>query len=275
MIPPPSFPVELEEEEMQRSQRRQDREKIREVLQETIPNRMMVGKQGSRIVKRLWQPHNYRLYFNFNQLTFNRAKGRFKSKNFNSEHQLFFDGCLMTIKRKQIEIINKKHDGEWWHIYAKNLKDIDERITELVNKLDYECIKVLRAFIKRFGGSSDLEIVKRRDENGLKGDDYIDQIPDNMIIHDYPNFKKVYKKKTEIYGVANTRRFLRNRIIEDIAPEINLELNKLHKVIKSRSKIIEDMKMLIHGLNDVVTHKDKFLGLNPQDTLSFKFIYLK
>jgi len=207
------------------------------VLSESNDNPMMVGRvQESNQIQFLWQPHNYRLYFNFNKKNFNPPLYKYPSKkvgfkyslkNYNSEHHFDnFHNCRIIIKKKLAEVINKSHEKQWRLITANNINEIDKRINEVIKKLNKQGIYALKQLIKRFGGNSDLKIIKIRGEHGIHGVDYIDKIPEDMIIHDTV-FKKPYKRKLEFYDPVYVKNTVTNKAVNDIAPEISNSINNL------------------------------------------------
>lgn len=213
------------------------------VLQETSINPMMVGRvQESKEIQFLWQPHNYRLYFTFDKKNFKpplykypskKVGFTYEAKNYNSEHHFNnFHKCRIVIKRRLVEVINKSHEKQWRLITAPNINEIDKRINKVIEKLNKESIYALKQLIKRFGGYSNLKIIKIRGEHGIHGVDYIDKIPEDMIIHD-TIFKKPYKKKLEFYDPVYVKNTVTNNAIKDIAPAICNSLENINNSINS------------------------------------------
>ena len=205
-------------------------------LQETIPNpSLVVGVDNPKVIKFLWQPHNYRIYFNFEKINFKVVTPSvykypsFKHKlvNHNSEHHFEnFESCRIIIKKNLAEVINKSHNKQWRLITANSIGDVDKRINEVISKLNNQGINALKRLISLCGGISDCKILKVRAEHGIHGIDYLDRIPEDMIIHDTV-FKKQYKKKPEFYEVAHVKNVVTNNAINDIAPDIADSINVL------------------------------------------------
>jgi len=235
---------------------------------------MMVGAvQESKPIQWLWQPHNYRLYIDFNKETFNPPKPenptlkklkvrlvgfKYSLKNYNSEHHFDnFYGCRIIIKKKITEITNKYHNKQWRLMTANNIDDIGNKIDEVVNKLDIQCINSLKKLIKLFGGNSEFKILNRKwkGEHGVKGIDFLDKIPEDMIIHD-TLFKKVYKgKKVEYKSPVHVKNTLTNYAIKNIAPEIGNELTIIKEMVKGTLEINADTsKVLNQFANKYVEH---------------------
>ena len=264
MTLPPSFRVEMENKEKELSYRRREVAMIRESLQEKYHNPVCVGLGGQKIVKRAIQPHNYRLYFRFDRTSFNPTQEGFVSKNHNSEYhsKTLIKGCQIIIKKKLAEVINKKRQGYFFRLYGHSLKDIDKRLDEIRAMMDYECIEALHELIRQYGGASDFEIQKRNlNDMKVLGDSYLDNMPKNLIIDDYPYFKKVYAEKTEIYGFEHTRNYLRNRMIEDISPQIAEEISELRK----ENDLLKWLKSQINGIDDVFLNKQDILKLSEKE----------
>ena len=99
----------------------------------------------------------------------------------------------------------------------------------------------LRIFCKEFNIEVfSLYPVWDRYENFIKGEEYIDSIPTNCIIHD-TYFKKVYGDGIELKQTeakedpgVHIKHYIKNRIIEDITPEIAQELNKINNSLEGK-----------------------------------------
>jgi len=264
------------------------------VLQETSSNPMMVGTvRSEKPIKFLWQPHNYRLYFDFEKSNFHpevisslykdhsHKKEKvglvgltYSLRNHDSEHCFNnFYGCRITIKKNQVEVINKWHEKQWRLITASSIKEIDTRINEVVEKLDNQCLTALKKLMDIIGGSSNFKVLHQRGEHGIHGEDYLDKIPEKMIIHD-TIFKKVYKRKVEFYNPTAVKNFISNRAIENISPEIANELaitkgmvKEILKVNASTSQVFNDFaKSTVPILSDfssnIKTHNKVLKGIN-------------
>ena len=238
------------------------------VLQESNLNPMMVGGvQETKPIKWLWQPHNYRIYVDFDKKTFkskdlnkdNRTLQKLKvrlvgfeygTKNHNSEHHFNnFYGCRIVIKKKIAEITNKSHNKQWRLMTANNIDDIGARIDEVVNRLDNQCIESLKKLIRLFGGSSNFKTLNKawKGEHGVKGIDFLDQIPEDMVIHDTV-FKKVYKKKVEYKSPVHVKNTVTNYAIKNIAPEIADELSVIREIVRGTLEVNADTSKMINNM---------------------------
>ncbi len=227
------------------------------VLSESNDNHMMEGRVQKKEIKFLWQPHNYRLYFNFDKTNFIPPIGktiykthsfRYELKNYDSEHHFYdWESCNITIKKRLVEVINKSHHKQWRLITANSIPQIKEKIDQVVSNLNKQGISALNNLIRRFGGISDLKIIKVRGEHGIHGIDYLDKIPEDMIIHD-TIFKKVYKGKVEFYDPVSIKNYVSNMALKEVAPEIAASIDNLgNHLIPTIRSLDRSIQMEIHN----------------------------
>ena len=106
-------------------------------------------------------------------------------------------------------------------------------------ELDEGILGVLRA-----AGLVPGPIVWERAEEMIKGDEFIDRIPRNLVLHDTV-FKKVYPDETEFLtrkgGEASlyVKNYIKNRALEEVAPAIVAELSRLHELVEVRIDPVE------------------------------------
>jgi hypothetical protein len=248
------------------------------VLQEKEPNRMMVGTGNQKEYKFLWQPHNYRLYFLFDKTNFIPPTSKtiyktrsFKLINYGKDYQFDnWENCKITIRKNQVEVINKSHNKQWRLISANSIPQIKEKIDQVVSNLNQQAKSALNSLIKRFGGCSDLKIIKIRGEHGIHGIDYLDKIPEDMIIHD-TIFKKVYKGKVEFYDPVNIKNTISNLALKDMSPEIagaindlgsrfDILGNKIMDMMEMRLKVDKELAINIKTHNKVFKKLDNLLS---------------
>ncbi len=231
------------------------------VLLESNNNPMMVGRVQKKEIKFLWQPHNYRLYFNFDKSTFipptsktiyKTHSFRYELKNYGSEHHFYdWESCKIAIKKNMVEVINKSHHKQWRLITANSIPQIKDKIDELVTQLNKQGTSALNSLIRRFGGISDLKIIKVRGEHGIHGIDYLDKIPEDMIIHD-TIFKKVYNGKVEFYDPVNIKNTVSNFALKEFSPEISNSLDNLNntqkEIVTHMDNLYKDVGAMITGM---------------------------
>ena len=192
--------------------------------QETPSNPMRAAEPT---IRRLIQPHNFRRYFNFqkDRQPYYNPTIKHEQKNHNSEHHYKdFYGCHVIVRKNQVEVINLWHQKQWRLIEAYSIEQINERIEQIQQEMEQQTINAMQHFIKVNGGISDLRpITKRKAEIGIHGDDYIDNLPKDLIIHD-THFKKVYNEKVEFLGEASVKNYISNRALEGFMPELCHEI---------------------------------------------------
>ena len=77
--------------------------------------------------------------------------------------------------------------------------------------------------------------VKRKPEIEIKGEEFIDSLPRDLIIHDTV-FKKVYEQGVEFKGVPYVKNYIKNRALEDVSPIISDQLMLIDKKIELLNK---------------------------------------
>ena len=243
-------------------------------------NHTMVGKYGLKIKttipQSLYNPHNYRLYFNFIKENFNPHEGMVgvwfgKLKNYGSEFTATGEGVRITIKKTQVEIINKLSEEQWFLVNRAKGK---EEIHAICNKIDEKCIISFKKFIEIYGGKSDFIILKRehrelynnlhtKSDNKVMKEPFIDKLPLEMTF-ETDIVKKVYKKpnvefKEPIYA-AN---YLENSALNEFAPEIAQELATTREMVKESINLNSSTSRL---LNESIRQEMRYQA----DLLEFK-----
>ena len=234
-----------------------------EALQETSKKRMSVGRG---LVERqdvsLYQPHNYRLYFDFQKAYFSPPKPvatdalrsvvttsyEYKLKNSTEHFFKDFEGCNITVKKSQVEVINKLEHKRWFVIKHGEVSEYESQIRSILKDKDAECVRALKKFIALFGGVSHFKVLNRRSEDKVKFEDSIDVLKLKSAFH-FPTGKKVYDEpslefKDPVFAVT----YFENRAIEKIAPDIAMGLQAVLigqdplKYLKSRVSGVDDIK---------------------------------
>ncbi len=214
-----------------------------EALQETKKNHSMVDKNKKSIKKvvtpSLYNPHNYRLYLKFTKEKYHPKEGMVgvwfgKLKNYGKEFTALGEGIRVTVKKVQVELINKLSEEEWFYINRAKAK---EEISAILNKIDNKCLTSLKKFIEVYGGKSDFKIIKAenrpnlnlftKSDNKVMQEPFIDKLSPKMTF-DTPIVKKVYKQlsieyKEPIYAAT----YLENSALHEFAPEIANSINDL------------------------------------------------
>lgn len=244
-----------------------------DATQETRSDRESVGRRRrsgevSPIPEKslLWQPHDFRLYIDFDREGFKPKKPSdrglrkiktsvarfnpaytFSSKNHGKEF-LYKDfmGCTLEIKKHQVAVHNRSHAKQWRLIKRGSIDEIKARITEVMKRLEEEAVQALQVFIRIHGGKSSYRILYKRCEHGIHGDSYLDRIPPELVINDTV-FKKVYQHKVEFKDEVAMKTYIANRSIEEIAPDIARSIDNLAQRIKVAHKKLDFIDHLFNN----------------------------
>lgn len=220
--------------------------KIARFLQEMRHNHTLVG--SSTILEpyiAYYQPHNYRLYFDFSRENFNpkttlpepSKRGMlFQNNTFQEGNKTeiifkFENCCTIRVKRSLIEIINMLEHKRYYPIeYNDKIYDQVQAINE---KKDNECLQILKDFIALFGGSSKL-IVKNRyvQEHKVEDEASIKKIPLPMKFYTDVVKKEYNEPNVEFKTSVQAATYLEYRAMERIAPAMKQELTSTKEAIQ-------------------------------------------
>ncbi len=261
-------------------------------LKETISNHTMGGYGSSGVpVVYLWQPHNFRLYFDFSKVGFEPRKPSSKvlkemkvrfsffnsaytssSLNFGAEH-IFKDFmfCTIRVKKFQVEVINHYHSKQWRKIVAVTLEDVDKRIDEVMGELKSRSVQALRSFIELHGGFSKFSVLKERCEHGIHGVDFLDGIKDHVIFDD-TYAKKLYRYKPEVKDVASLKSIVSNDALNRFSPIICQELRDIKACVDEKYESIgvglKGVESAFISVSDTLLPTIKDLGDNMKAHVS-------
>lgn len=206
-----------------------------------------------------WRPNNYRIKIpykpkkHYNKRTL--SSYGIKISNYGTKFTKKSERTTLMVdipKKKRlgnitvIHSLKREKQKMWYEVTGMKLKDIDSKIDDRVNKIKRICLKEAKKFVKKFNGFLYINQAKWiRNEDAIKGEDFIDEIDPNMIIHD-TYFKKVYKDTVEFKSPAFVKKYIGNRVVEEIAPELRNDLlelksgfNELNKSLSIYNKNIE------------------------------------
>jgi len=143
---------------------------------------------------------------------------------------------LQVCKEKLIGIYSQVYSNgkKYWYKIERETDNeinavIEAKKEEIKDKIDNAMLMFCEEFKLNFRFEKPIWL---RSETAIHGDDYIDRIPRDLIIHD-TIFKKVYKDDLEFKSgkgeepVVHLKNYITNRAIEKIAPEIARELSSL------------------------------------------------
>lgn len=244
---------------------------------ETAKNPISVGQHGNNKNYSLYQPHNFRRYYDFSKTNFNPETA---PKSAVTEHKILnrtehtfnpFLNCRITVKKNQVEVINKIEPKRWYKIELDNIDYIKQQIKDIIIKKENECYNVLQQFIAHYGGFSTFKILNRKSEDKVEHEDIIDLLPLKQKFHN-PPVKKVYNEKNiEFNDPVFASNYLRTRAIEDRADTITDELNELKTIFKEvketmqleiynkklHQSVLEDMKTTLKDISSNIAKKPK------------------
>ena len=233
-----------------------------EAAQEVSKNRLSVGQQTlSNKKKCYYQPHNYRLYFDFNKETFspepiyeNRYKELKQLKTLvfiynilnSNEHQYKnFIGCTIWVKKTQIEITNLIDHKKWYVVNIGTREEVRNQVFDICNEKDEQCKNVLRKFISLFGGSSNFNILNRMFDHKVMDSNIRKKIPKHMKFRTEV-VKKLYNEHNVEYSdPVSAANYMHNMGIEELAPEIHNDLIVIKEAIFGTLKQNESISKLI------------------------------
>lgn len=205
---------------------------------------------------------------------------------------------IQVCKEKIIGIYSQIYSNGkkyWYRIERETDKEVNDVIEakkeEIKDKIDSAMLLFCEEFKLNFRFEKPIWL---RSETAIHGDDYIDRIPRDLIIHD-TLFKKVYKDDLEFKSgkgeepVVHLKNYITNRAVEKVVPEIVKELNvlhgrfdefnvlnasidRLHEVTlleienkKLHMSVLYDMKDTLHKISDSRSNLEAgSLDLNPQ-----------
>lgn len=230
-----------------------------------------------------FKPHNYRVYYDFDKSGFNpdfikpgsvgSVGVGYKLINHGKEFSFgSFMGCRVVVKKQTIEV-NNRIGIEQLHVIDL-LSDVQEQFEKIIVEKDAQCLRVLRAFIERFGGSSDERVVNVHSENKIVGEDAVNRIPLKMKFHT-GSVKKVYNESNvEFSSPAEAANYLENRALERFSPLIAGELESLREELMRRPvesvSLLESIKGDIRRFPvDVIDCSERIKSLCDDDKRAF------
>ena len=234
------------------------------VLKDNVSDSMTTIKPSKKI---MWRPNNYRRQINVKtktDSTINYIKRTITTINFNEHTKLIslkYKGVTLQYGKNTLTGICSQNiiNGfkETYLIEANSISDIEERITQKKEEIKKKIDEAIFSFARKFNIVLPFNKPKwSRYEDWIKGEDYIDKIPREVIIHD-TYFKKVYTKGIEFKSTgkgeeptAHLKNYIVNRAVENIAPEISKEMSMTRNTMK---EIYKDVGSMITGMRPILT----------------------
>jgi len=212
------------------------------VLQETDSNSMTTPKKPVSII---WRPNNYRRQIEVklkDNSTIKKIKSAIPQANINDHTRLisiknYTPNITIQYGKNTLTAIYSQNvingTKETFLIEAYSIDDIEKRLNQKKEEIKGKIDDTLNIFSKQFGIKLPLrKPVWSRYEDFVKGEDYIDKIPKDVIIHD-TYFKKVYGKGIEFIKkgdeepITHLKNYIKTRAVEDITPHIAESINAL------------------------------------------------
>lgn len=175
-----------------------------------------------------------------------------KKVNYGKEFTATGEGIRVTVRKTQVEVINKLSEEQWFSINRSKSK---EEIAAVINKIEDKCITSLKRFIEVYGGSTDFSILKRerrpffnnlntKSDNKVMNEPFIDSIPLNMTF-ETENVKKVYKlPNVEFSTPLLAAQYLENSALHEFAPEITSAIKSVADELSNSKGVIERLSEL-------------------------------
>ena len=226
------------------------------------------------INKLLWRPNNYR-----RQIVVRGSPDRIRDFlvstpnlvfNFNSQNkQLYIRSGWRGYSNISFQL-SKCHlvatwqqnivKGRYKETFLTSVQGIEDKKKEITSMID----RALYNFVKEYG----LEVKGAvpewiRQEDWIKGEEYIDNLPRETIIYDSV-FKKVYPTGVEFVSgkgtetTGNIKNYIKNRSLEDFSPLIASEINKLSLLM------VGEQKDVISWLLENQNRADWFMSLSRE-----------
>lgn len=232
---------------------------FKKVLQEPKKNRISVrGSVSVSPEKCLYNPHNCRAYFDFKK----SGKKAFKvlktdtpsgctHKIVNSTEHSFknFFSCTIRVRTNTIEIGNMLNPR--WHCLEVTTKAGDAISKIVWNKIE-ESKKIIKEFIKIFGGFSNFDLINLvLKDNKIQGLDILEKIPQEYKFSNRVGKKEYGENLFELKSPLQTSNLLENLAVLNVAPQLAEELRKINKkldpqgdklkLLKARCKTVADV----------------------------------
>jgi len=194
--------------------------------------------------KIIWRPNNYRRKIEVKEKTnsgINKIRTTIPTSSYSAHTKMLsIKDYLPNItiqygKNTLTGIYSQNRIGgvkEHFLIERESIDEINKAIDEKKEKIRERIDIALDRFIVQFKLRIQLKKPEwDRYEDFVKGEEYIDKIPSEVIIHD-TFFKKVYGQGIEFKNsgkgespVVHMKNYIKNRAVEDISPQIAEEIN--------------------------------------------------
>lgn len=283
-IPPPSFPVENQKKRLGVFlDNKRVQEAFDEHLSKIIPHETSGGGMTPppKNLCFLWRPNNYRLKIPFlkggggkqeMEVGVLKLRGSFPvetDRNSGVVSVRVRKGLTLQVGKSCVVVMYSLRDSAgrklWWRVEADDLGSFDAWVDGKVREIYEECVGAVRSLGAGldFGGC-----VWIRHEDAVKGEEFLDSLPVDLVLHD-SYCKKVYEKEVEFTSPFYMKNFIANRSIERVSPEIARELLELRKgaeevrlLVERRVDMLGFLKARIGCLGDLARFEGEIRGLS-------------
>jgi len=235
---------------------------LKALPEETDSNSMTTTKPTYKI---LWRPNNYRRKIQVKTKDNSTIKNiisaidstiKRQNLNFNEHTKLIsvknYKGITIQYGKNHLTGIfsqNKIYGNkETYLIEANSTDDLERRISQIKRGIKKKIDKAIDSFINTF--NLRLEATRKptwdRYEDWIKGEEFIDKIPREVIIHD-TFFKKVYGKGIEFIQTpkkedpaVHFKNYIKNQSIKSREPIIAKEIGNIYREISPTLEKLND-----------------------------------
>lgn len=244
----------------------------------TDPPKEIIGSSMTtikRVIKIVWRPNNYRRKVRvrprnplYNSGLQNKAIALFcttikrKDLNFNDHTKLLsiknFEGVTIQYGKKTVTGIYSQRiiygQKESFVIETDSVDSFDEWLETKKEELKGKLDNAIEMFCSKMEIEVNTEkIIWSRHEDFIKGEEYIDNLKPETIIHD-TYFKKVYGAGIEFKGgenvepIARMKNYIITRAVENLAPQIAKEINGLGIGMNTLEEAVDQFSPILKDL---------------------------
>ncbi|MCD4759796.1 hypothetical protein K8R33_02830 [archaeon] len=262
------------------------------VLQEKLPSSMTTTEKKFRIV---WRPNNYRRQMEVREGTktlkttitthyschlpmtkeekpkvnYTPHTNILSIKNYNPQITIQYGKNTLTGIWSQRVIDGKK---QVFLLEGNNIEEVTSLLIKHKEKIERKIDAALIEFAKKFKIKYPYSSPKHtRSEDMIKGEEYLDNLPSDMVIHD-TYFRKVYKNQVEFksgkgeeHSAIRVKNYIKNRCLEDITPKITDQLILLNQKydmnIDVTNRLVEQLDLHLSVLKGIDTSFKTFNSL--------------
>ena len=236
-------------------------EKVKKHISKVLTGVFPVETFGDSMTIRffLWEPHNYRLKIPFSELL--RSDSTLKKticgnvgtmglfpvktsvKNITSIR--VSDRVVVQVCKTCVVIIWE--GSEWFRVSSRGFEGF---VDDKVESIRAECLRGLKSI--GIGVYLDFDrAVWIRQENSLKGDEFLDALPKKLVVND-TSFKKVYDDKVEFKDASFVKSYVKNRVLEDFGGyegrigALEVRVNRLNPLgfLMDNVRVVDDVLAL-------------------------------